>query len=423
MMLVSLFASWFLFPLTFILSCLPILTVCANQRPIMSVLQYVIKVLCVIHLVIRGSDAENRDANFVQSRLEYMGNYFAGHGQFPWVVDIRTLTSENQSEQYDWFIGNLIGPRYVLTTCDAVAVFDVIEIDRSRFVVRTKRARDYKVMYSPDFPYHGPRWYINRFGEWTSHSRELKTGTRQISRMTPHPFCNPQHFRFFWGMVELGIEPIKPFRLFVNYAPGDLDANSLNRKWHQLQETSAWNPALLSTWGRHYTDKYQPTMLLNFKLKYQIRFQQWNVCRRERLRLSWSRFNTDMIAENNTFCMQVSDVPNTLVSVCEHDRGAPVVWEDYLIGIVVSAAKAEHCSLINPLPFVVHSLEDAEVYWTNVERHILQYFIDNSSHVFPGLTGLVVHSDGRSIFQPEPTTTAIAWTIVGLLMLLLSAII
>uniref|UniRef100_A0A0K8SP55 Peptidase S1 domain-containing protein n=2 Tax=Lygus hesperus TaxID=30085 RepID=A0A0K8SP55_LYGHE len=389
----------------------------------MCVQQYIIHVLCVlVPLVIRGNDADSRSKSVVESMIEYMGNYYAGHGQFPWVVEIRTLSSQNRSEQELWSIGNLIGPRYVVTSCNAVANFEVVGTQRDRYIVRAKNPRNYKVMYSPDYPYHGPKWYVNRYAKWRSYKSELKTGTRSIARMSPHPLCDPQHFRYFFGMVELESEPIRPFRLFVNYAPPELDAQNLFRKWYYLRHQSVHRPALMSTWGRKYSDKYTPYMVLDFKIKSKILYQEWSKCVNVFNKLAWNKTNTQLVQENNTFCMQIHDASNTMGSICDHDRGAPIMWEGFFVGIVISAAKFEFCSLLEPLPFIALSIDDALPYWTNVERHILQYFIDNSSHVFPGLTGLVVLPTGLSISPPRPTASAIAWTIVGLLLLMLSAI-
>ncbi|KAF6212194.1 hypothetical protein GE061_012715 [Apolygus lucorum] len=390
----------------------------------MFVVQYVIKVLCIIHFAPYGSDAQQRDRKYVEFHREFSGNYFAGHGQFPWVVEIRTQASQNQSQQEEWSIGNLIGPRYVLTTCNAVAFFTTLGEAKDRYIVKPKPAKNYKVMYSPDYPYHGPKWWISRYSSWRSYSTELKTGTREILRMTPHPFCSPLQLRYFWGMVEIGSEPIRPFRLFVNYAPGDLDANSLYKRWSKIHTQSSWNPPLLSTWGRDYFDRtLTPTMLRNFKLRYRVTEVTWGECLKVKDKLAWSYYSRDMSAvKNHTYCMQVHDIQYSVVSVCDHDRGAPIVSDGYFVGMVVSAAKFNSCSMLEPLPFVVLTIEDAQLYWTNVERHILQYFIDNSSHIFPGLTGLIVDPEGRGVSPPPTTSAPIVWTTVGLLLLLFFAI-
>ncbi|KAF6212196.1 hypothetical protein GE061_012717 [Apolygus lucorum] len=381
----------------------------------MSALHNILLILCVIVLLeIRRSDGQSRTEAFVKSHIDYMGLFYAGHGEFPWVVEIRTQASQNQSEQEDWSVGNLIGPRYVLTTCNAVATFEYYGPNWDVYVVKSKKPTLYKVMYTPDSPYHGPRWYINRYAKWSSYNTELKTGTRQILRMGPHPQCYPKRLQYFFGIVELSDAPIKPFRLFVTYAPSELDYNELKKKWYFMTHKSAFQPATIASWGRKFKDRYTPMMLLHFKIKYKIRVVEWSTCEREFKKLAWSDKNTALERNNNTLCMQVHDLEHTMGSVCDHDRGAPVVWEGIMIGMVITAAKFEFCSQLQPLPFVVQSIDDAVVYWANVERHVLQRFIDNSSHVFPGLFGL-------SVSPPSTTTTMSIWMTTGLLLLQLLA--
>ncbi|KAF6212195.1 hypothetical protein GE061_012716 [Apolygus lucorum] len=382
----------------------------------MRYLQNSLGLVCVVLLGICGCDAQDRNETFVKSRLDFLGTYFAGHGEFPWVVEIRTQESQNQSQQEDWSVGNLIGPKYVMTSCSAVSTFsNITEFRGQRYFVKAKTPGLYKVMYSPDFPYQGPRWYINTFSKWTAHTSQLKTGTRQIARMAPHPQCTPHSFRYFFGIVEIAGEPIRPFRRFINYAPAELDTTEIRRKWYFLAQKTAFLPATLSTWGRTYSGKYSQTMLLHYKIKYKISKVKWTECERAFSKYAWHRTNLIIKQENETYCMQIYDPANSMGSICDHDRGSPIIWDGVVIGIVVTAVRFEFCSLLNPVPFVVVSTSDAVVYWTNVERHVLENFIDNSSHVFPGLLAL-------SISPQFYTMSIYIWMAISLLLLPLFAI-
>ncbi|KAF6201102.1 hypothetical protein GE061_005549 [Apolygus lucorum] len=294
---------------------------------------------------------------------QFLGLLFAGRFEFNWIVDIRFDLHQEHEQDPDqelWAIGNLITSEKVLTTCKA----------STDFHLKYPVIDDIKVYFASQFLRES---HDKQSSVGDRYDEEGVKGMRLVSDIQLHPNCRPNSLKYDASILILR-KPILPLLPTLGYVPVAIDPSTgqvyirPNLVWqHQL--------CYVASFGRKYinpiknqNDSPKKPHSLDFKVKYRVYAIDLRVCQaalKFMCNLTEDKFCDQNLNYGQNFCFEVR---SKVGSVCDHDRGAPVVCNDEFVGMVIRGADYFHCNTVIHLPFYTMTLRGLQIYFQTTEK-------------------------------------------------------
>ncbi|KAF6199208.1 hypothetical protein GE061_007233 [Apolygus lucorum] len=284
---------------------------------------------------------------------QYLGLLFAGRYEFQWIVDIRVDLhggKEKDTDQELWSVGNLITSKSVLTTCKAAK--DLSSIQKT----------DIKILFASQYLLED---HVDTSISGDKYDEDGIRGVRMVKLIKQHPRCSPKSLMYDASIIVLQ-KPILPWLPTIGYTPVPLDPSTgmvrQSKLTHQL--------CYVASFGRKYNNPIKnqdkepkKPHLFNFKVKYRVYVIDLPRCNAA-LNFMCDSANDDFCDQNpNSEYNSCFEVRAKVGSVCDHDRGAPVVCNDEFVGMVIRGANYIHCNTILHLPFYTLNLPSLEIYF------------------------------------------------------------
>ncbi|KAF6215303.1 hypothetical protein GE061_010055 [Apolygus lucorum] len=301
--------------------------------------------------------------NVLTTGAENLGLLFAGKSEFIWIVDIRIMDRDQES----WSTGNLLTYHYVLTTCRAITGLGKHRKTEESRAVGTENIviSDIKISYCTQY-----LWEAYQRKEENQVRHDI-SGSRTATALMANVRCDPNTFLNDLGIIYLS-QGISPYSPLIGYMPLPLNLETVEwtvADFNQM-ESKRW-VCHVASYGRKYrnfgfTNILQ--MTLDFKVKYRVYYVEWNKCR--------SYFDTicprmdpacgRLYSEDDLLKILCFRPRAKIGAICDHDRGAPLVCEGRVFGMVVRGVPYQYCHDLTPFPAVVVSIENVQEYFESL---------------------------------------------------------
>ncbi|KAF6200814.1 hypothetical protein GE061_005261 [Apolygus lucorum] len=331
--------------------------------------------------ITRRDDNPERQENFYRPRYWtqlipaglQQGLLFAGKYEFNWVVNVELV---NRDQEF-WAIGNLVTYRHVLTSCQPLIHLEKNKLGNVIMVENTV-----KISYgTPNFigdynPIPDEKNYIVSYADLphVNPNYDGASGVRNGRTIVLHQNCRPLHLLYDFALIELS-EGIRPLTPLVGYMPVlEIEPAKVGEKYGPDLSFIKKNrvPCYIASYGKPYYNfkGAENNIVENFKIKFRVYFIKHRTC------ISWLQ----EVLESGHFTGADSALlfedefqdklwcfwPRKKVgAICDHDRGAPLVCNDTVYGIVVRGVKFHRCNTLNPFPVIVSEVVEyvEEVYY------------------------------------------------------------
>ncbi|KAF6204308.1 hypothetical protein GE061_002649 [Apolygus lucorum] len=312
-----------------------------------------------------------KEWNVNEPGAEFTINLMAGRLQFPWLVHIQLEDTREEK----WSVGNLITSEHVVTTCRAVATFTTVE-KRARYWhepnVTLMPVTAFRVLFCAIYIRDWHLTVLDKTRKYILHGDEDSegeaSGFRRVKDVVIHEGCTPYRLDHDLGVLILQYI-IFPDKSWINWAPwAYIYAFHKNKKFDfSLSETLGKRKVCyVASFGGTYQN-LQSNYARGYKVKYRAYYADWNLCADDSALIC----NTSYIGCWKDFIHYLDDPANRKVteiqcfttrakvgSVCDHDRGAPLVCGGKIFGLVVRGALWDYCNDLYPLPFIVQLISN-----------------------------------------------------------------
>ncbi|KAF6207288.1 hypothetical protein GE061_018529 [Apolygus lucorum] len=313
--------------------------------------------------------------------VEHSAHLLAGASEFPWVVNVRVIsTGPNPLPKYgreEWIIdgiGNFISPRHILTTCRSVSEFHCIWLsDRTdKFcidwyycnctTVPTKNTPYHQVMPTDRITVdYAPTNYIHKH-LYKDTIKRWQFGV--FSRVNLHPNSVIVHEKCKWT-YDLEYDWAV---LFMQFAPNAFPNPLLNTMPAPVLHGYAFDDTRLNFINQRKIICYVATIgqqmegfpknqIRDSKIKYRVYPASYNICvshihlycpEQICYKGHWKTWNKKRI--------ECWETRARIGAVCDHDKGAPIVCNGRVEGVVNRAAVFPYCNPGIPLSFLIQRL-------------------------------------------------------------------
>ncbi|KAF6214744.1 hypothetical protein GE061_009487 [Apolygus lucorum] len=284
-------------------------------------------------------------------QAEATGLLLAGGAEFPWVVDIRLADQDQET----WAVGNIITNFHVISTA------------KEMWYLSEKVARRPPSPQTYGITVNFCASYLWEVYDPNNPVREDFGGTRRVKVLYVHPEFNILTFEFDVSLLELE-QDIRPKLPKVSYMPipqNPLTGSLLDPDF-KLQELNRWVCHIVSFGKNSNNDR--DNKLLDHKVKYRVYHLKWEDCKKYFTRLcprpypfcNGGFFNR---ANGQLMCFRTHA---KVGSVCDHDRGAPLVCDGFVFGMVVRGVEFKYCHNLIPFPALVRKIDFMVGYIANI---------------------------------------------------------
>ncbi|KAF6200813.1 hypothetical protein GE061_005260 [Apolygus lucorum] len=311
------------------------------------------------------------------------GLLYAGKVEFNWIVSVELVNGDPEF----WAIGNLVTYRHVLTSCQALTRLEKRKLgDDPVFTIVIAVKISYGAPYLngdynpiPDdeghrVPYDDLPPVIPDY--------EGAAGVRDGRSIVLHQNCRPLHLLYDFALIELS-EGIRPLTPLVGYMPVlEIEPPKIGEKYgpNMTSIKQHRTPCYIASYGKPYYNfkGAQNNIVENFKIKFRVYYVEHRTC------VSWlqevfesGHFDGEYSAllfqdefQDKLWCFW----PRKKVgAICDHDRGAPLVCNGVVYGIVVRGVKFNRCDTMNPFPVIVSEVyEYVEELYYQFERGVFR---------------------------------------------------
>ncbi|KAF6212248.1 hypothetical protein GE061_012769 [Apolygus lucorum] len=335
-----------------------------------------------------------------------IGDLFAGRAEFPWIVTIRFETKDKDQELFS--TGNIISRSRVLTVCRTVLYANGYRVETKQqpkgggrqtidFLHTTAGLRysmnlleesiEMKIIYCANFLWLKYKFALDSKGHFPGdHNVELsyEGGETHVRHIAAHPKCEEESLVYDFAVlaVSTDIIPVPPT---LTYIPVRLDENLESLKQFDLtKHVKERRLCFVASFGYPYENSPNPKTL-DYKMKYRVYWMDWGDCSR-----LWdllgvpSQDGVDKpywCPQFDTTCKIEDSVREHLLcfntrarigSVCDHDRGSPLVCDNQVYGFVTRGVEYIRCSTIMHIPFLVVKLHAASYYFRQSDSTVYQ---------------------------------------------------
>ncbi|KAF6211997.1 hypothetical protein GE061_012515 [Apolygus lucorum] len=277
------------------------------------------------------------------------GLLLAGGSEFPWIVDIR-LASHDQ--EY-WAVGNLITYYHVITTCRAMWRFlGGFPWDSPAKTFVRSRIKDATVNFCTNYLWEG--YDVEKPLERGGRKDAQSGGTRFVQGITLHVQCSINSLEHDISVIELrnGIHPTLPG---ISYMPIPENKNTgeIAEANFQHQLEFRW-VCYIASFGKS-ANNVRNSMDIDYKVKYRVYYMKWSDCQKYFDRLCPTSFPfCDHWFTKDPHDRLMCFRPHAKVgAVCDHDIGSPLVCDGFVFGMVVRGVDFHFCHNLTPFPAIV----------------------------------------------------------------------
>uniref|UniRef100_A0A0A9X541 Snake venom serine protease Dav-X n=1 Tax=Lygus hesperus TaxID=30085 RepID=A0A0A9X541_LYGHE len=314
-----------------------------------------------------------------------IGDMFAGRAEFPWIANIRFVTQDDDQELFS--TGNILSRSRILTTCRLVLyangyrketkqeypggrqVIDLDTIIGLRYSMNLLEEKvEIKVIYCANFLWLKYKYAIESKTHFPGdHNIELsyEGGETNVRHIAAHPKCEEDGLIYDFAILALAsnIIPVPPT---LTYIPVEL-AESLDDigVFDLTKHTQERRLCFVSSFGYSYINSPNPKTL-DYKVKYRSYYMNWDSCSRLWDLLAspspegvdkpyWcpQHEKTCKVDDQTRFHLMCFTTRAKIGSVCDHDRGSPLVCDNRVYGFVTRGAEFKYCSTQMHVPFLV----------------------------------------------------------------------
>uniref|UniRef100_A0A0A9Z0K7 Granzyme C n=2 Tax=Lygus hesperus TaxID=30085 RepID=A0A0A9Z0K7_LYGHE len=275
------------------------------------------------------ADVKDFDKETIDSPL--MGLLYAGKSEFNWIVDIRV----EDLDQEHWSIGNLVTYFHVMTTCRAATT---LVPTTNQMKVHTAVT----IYYAQSYLFYEP----------TTDDDTRSSGKRSSNEILPHPKCQPDSLLNDFALLRLTQE-VRPYTPLLGYMPVLL--TDTPRDISALKDES--NICYIAAYGKDYRNVKTVAfhIVKDFKIKFRVYYLDPKECEKHYDKICGSQRSVCNQASNSTNWDKLICVrPRKRVgALCDHHRGAPLVCQGIVRGVVIRGVDRNNCNNLLQFPVIV----------------------------------------------------------------------
>ncbi|KAF6207042.1 hypothetical protein GE061_018280 [Apolygus lucorum] len=307
----------------------------------------------------------------------YLGHLYAGAAEFSWIVRVRADYSNLDSRSY-FSVGQLISSQHVMTTCRAVSELICRQENKRLTVCKTMtpdcpcvdvRSNAYILMRPPDTIF--VHYYAtnpsserldSRVPEHSAKNCSFKyQSVAPVKAVIGHQNC--QWNAQLWGDLALVILNSRltefPSPWVGLISPPVLSGRLFHDQRLKFIEKRKIICYVASFGGNMSSIKDKDNTVKDFKVKYRVYPSDFYNCFEQYA--AFCPFDIcilgfDMFYRQQFWHIECWETRNKIGAVCDHDRGAPIVCNGKVEGVVLRAAFPWNCNVGIPLVFFVQRL-------------------------------------------------------------------
>ncbi|KAF6215304.1 hypothetical protein GE061_010056 [Apolygus lucorum] len=298
-------------------------------------------------------------------QADAVGLLLAGGSEFPWIVDIR-LTNHDQEI---WSVGNLATDHHVLTTCRAMWNFvgSPWDFNENRKKFKNPRIHETIINFCGTYLWEA---YDQTIIKTLLKEQEDKyvAGTRSVKQIMLHPKCDRNSFEYDVSIVEMkrGIPPKIPQISYMPVPEHPITGDFADPDFSMMEEYR-W-VCHIASFGKNSFNIHNNTAN-DYKVKYRVYFMDWDKCTAQyfdRLCPKTYGYCTDILTKYPFGKLMCFKSHAKVGSICDHDIGAPLVCNGFVMGLVVRGVDFKFCHNLTPFPAIVRKINYDTDYFMNL---------------------------------------------------------